>query len=104
MKKYPRPFSGGKEALVKDRLREGISDLKSRRRILKLILPMPPYEAAEHYIKYFGPTNTTYNSLDDEAKILFRKDFIKLWADHNIGKNNKTIVDAEYLEVVAKKG
>lgn len=93
----------GIEDTVKERFGNRVTELKLNRRIVNMYMPMTPSDVCEHFIKYFGPTNTLYEMLNDEKRAQFKKDFIKLFASNNLSKDSITTVDAEYLEVIAAK-
>jgi hypothetical protein len=64
---------------------------------------MTPAEVVELYKKFSGPTQHTFEMLNDEDKKNFSNELTELWEKHNIAKDGTTIVDAEYLEVTAVK-
>jgi len=99
----PAPVEWGNEIIVSKRFGSNVSDLKLTRCIMDMKIPMTPTETAEHYIEYFGPTKVLYNMLNSEARERFKKDFVKIWEDHNIASDGSTNVEHEYLEVVAVK-
>jgi len=99
----PAPALWGEESVIKERFGNRISELKCNLRILNEHIPMPPAGAAELFIDYFGPTKKLYETLEDSNRNKFKNDFIKFWTDHNISPDGTTIVEAEYLEVIAVK-
>jgi ubiquinone/menaquinone biosynthesis C-methylase UbiE len=96
------PTAWGNEETVKQRLNK-VSDIKLTKRILRENLQMSPNEATEHFIEFFGPTKTLHASLDEGKRAEYKDSFTKLWAQHNLAKDGTTVVDAEYLEVIARK-
>jgi hypothetical protein len=64
---------------------------------------MTPAEVVEHFRKYFGPLQKAFELLDEEGKRNFRNEMTEIWKKYNIAKDGTTIVDAEYLEIVAVK-
>jgi hypothetical protein len=65
--------------------------------------PFSPAEVVEHFRSYYGPTQKAFGALDENAQAALRKDLEELWAANNQGSDGTTVVDAEYLEVVAVK-
>ena len=99
----PSPLEWGNEEIVKKRFGTGVSDLKLKRQILKMHVPMSPSDVAGHFIEYFGPTRVTFMSLDKESQARFRDDLTKFWQKYNKATDGTTKIDAEYLEVVGTK-
>lgn len=95
------PVLWGDETVVKERLGGGIRNLQLTRRMLDLKFPFGPPEVAEHFIRYFGPTKKTYESLDAHTRQAFQSDLAKLWGEHNRSNDGATRVEGEYLEVIA---
>jgi ubiquinone/menaquinone biosynthesis C-methylase UbiE len=100
----PAPVLWGDEAVVKERLRDGIRALKLTKQMMIIKYPFGPVEVVEHFIRYFGPTKKTYESLDAEGQQAYRSDMVKLWTQYNRNTDGTTHVEGEYLEVVAVRG
>jgi ubiquinone/menaquinone biosynthesis C-methylase UbiE len=96
----PAPVSWGDEATVRERLGHGISELNLTRRQYLFDYPFPPSEVVEFFRLHYGPTNRAFASLNAEAQAQLRQELETLWAAHNRGGADSTIVFAEYLEVV----
>ena len=96
----PAPVLWGDEATVRDRLREGIADLKFALRVYHLEYPFPPDEVPDFYRRNYGPVSRAFASLD----VKLRSELVRLWSAHNYSDGNTTSVDAEYLEVIATRG
>jgi hypothetical protein len=64
---------------------------------------MPPAEVTKHYFKYFGPTKTVYDMLDDKRKDDFETALTALWEKNNTSSDSNTEMKADYLEVIAVK-
>jgi len=71
------------------------------RRQYTFTYPFPPAEVVEFFREYYGPTNKAFASLDQDGAQGLRKDLETLWAAHNRANGDLTVVNAEYLEVVA---
>jgi ubiquinone/menaquinone biosynthesis C-methylase UbiE len=99
----PSPVLWGDEATVRERLREGVSDLKLTRRVYHFEYPFAPAAVVEFYKTYYGPVSRAFASLDAAGQEKLRKELIQLWSEHNNAEGNETKVDAEYLEVIATR-
>jgi ubiquinone/menaquinone biosynthesis C-methylase UbiE len=96
----PAPVLWGDEAIVRERLGHGLSELSLARRQYLFDYPFPPSEVVEFFRLYYGPTNRAFASLDDEGQAQLRQELETLWVTHNRGGADCTTVFAEYLEVV----
>jgi len=81
----------------------GISDLKMTRRLYDFTYPFPPAEVVEFFRQYYGPTNRAFASLDETDARRLRSELEGLWSAHNRAGNELTVVQAEYLEIVATR-
>jgi SAM-dependent methyltransferase len=99
----PAPVLWGDEATVRDRLREGIADLKLTLRHYHFDYPFPPDEVVEFFRINYGPMSRAFASLDANGQKSLRDELVQLWASHNKASGNVTKVDAEYLEVIATR-
>ncbi len=97
----PSPVLWGDEATVRERLREGIADLQLTRRMYPFKYPFPPSEVVEFFRVYYGPTHRAFASLDADKQAALRSDLESLWSEHNKASDGGTLVESEYLEVVA---
>jgi ubiquinone/menaquinone biosynthesis C-methylase UbiE len=97
----PPPLLWGDEATLRERFREGISDLKMTRRIFNCKFPFSPAEVVEHFRTFFGPTKVSFEALDEQEQASLRRDLEELWTRHNKATDGTTEADLEYLEVVA---
>lgn len=99
----PSPILWGTEDAVRERLSDGISDLKMTRRKITFHYPLSPVEVVEHFRKFFGPTQKSFESLDESGQAALRKDLEELWTSANQATDGTTEVESEYLEVRATK-
>jgi ubiquinone/menaquinone biosynthesis C-methylase UbiE len=99
----PSPVLWGDEATVRDRLREGIADLRLTPRFYTFDYPFPPDAVVEFYRKHYGPMSRAFASLDSEGQDKLRNDLVNLWSANNKASNGTTRVEAEYLEVIATR-
>src|ERR1700760_4595810 len=97
----PAPVLWGDEAVVRERLGSGVSDLTMTRRQYSFTYPFPPAEVVEFFRQFYGPTNRAFASLDATSARTLRDELEALWSAHNRGGDQLTVVSAEYLEVVA---
>lgn len=99
----PSPIKWGDEQTVRDRLNDGIADLKLTRRMCSFKYPFGPADVVESFRLYYGPTQRAFEALDAEKQAGLRSDLEQLWSEHNKATDNTTHVDGEYLEVVATR-
>jgi len=99
----PAPVLWGDEAVVRERLGHGVSDLKMTRRHYNFTYPFPPAEVVEFFRQYYGPTNRAFGSLDDASARKLREELEALWSTHNRAGDELTEVQAEYLEIIATR-
>ena len=100
----PAPVLWGDEATVRDRLREGIADLKCERQVYHFDYPFPPDAVVEFFRTNYGPMSRAFASLDVNGQEKLRSELVELWSAHNKAVDETTRVDAEYLEVIATRG
>jgi SAM-dependent methyltransferase len=62
-----------------------------------------PAATVEFYRRYFGPTQRAFAALDEHGQTAFRCALEDLWSRHNRAAPGRTQVEAEYLEVMARK-
>ena len=96
----PAPVLWGEEAMVRERLSVGLSELNLTRRQYLFSYPFPPSEVVEFFRLYYGPTNRAFASLDAEGQAQLRQVLETLWAAHNRAGADCTMVFGEYLKVI----
>jgi ubiquinone/menaquinone biosynthesis C-methylase UbiE len=99
----PSPVLWGTEDAVKERLSDGISDLKMTRTPIMFNYPFSPADVVEYFRTYFGPTQKAFESLDENGQAALRSDLEELWGSKNQATDGSTVVESEYLEVLARK-
>jgi 2-polyprenyl-3-methyl-5-hydroxy-6-metoxy-1,4-benzoquinol methylase len=99
----PSPVLWGDEATVRERLRDGISDLKFARRMYHFEYPFPPEAVVEFFRVNYGPMSRAFDSLAPSGQEKLRSELVALWSVNNHAAGNATSVDAEYLEVIATR-
>ena len=97
----PAPVLWGDEAVVRERFGSGVSDLRLTRVTYRFDYPFGPAEVVEFFRKYYGPTTRAFATLREADRIALRAELVELWTSRNQSiDRSRTIVDAEYLEVV----
>jgi len=99
----PAPVLWGDEVTVRERLSNGIADLKFTRRLYHFDYPFRPEAVVDFYRTNYGPMARAFASLDLKGQDQLRSELVSLWAAHNKADDGTTKVDAEYLEVIATK-
>lgn len=97
----PPPVLWGDEQTVRERLREGIAELHVTPRPIMFQYPFPPAEVVEYFRQFFGPTKVAFAALDDAGQAALRRDLEELWTEYNQADDGTTLVESEYLEVIA---
>ena len=78
----PAPVLWGDEATVRDRLREGIANLKLARHVYLFDYPFPPDAVVEFYRTHYGPMSRAFASLDGMGRRTCVV-LVSLWSAHN---------------------
>jgi hypothetical protein len=89
---------------VRERFEDGISHLKLSRHLYPFRYPFPPAQVVEFFRTYYGPSNKAFAALSAysfEKQAALRRDLEQLWTEHNTATDGTTLIQAEYLEVVA---
>jgi ubiquinone/menaquinone biosynthesis C-methylase UbiE len=100
----PSPVLWGDQATVHERLRESVLDLRCTYRFYQFEYPFPPDVVVDFFREYYGPMSRAFGALDAEGQAQLKADLVALWNSHNRGVGNATLVDSEYLEVIAIRG
>ena len=97
----PAPVLWGDERTVTERFGSGVSHLRLSRVNYRFDYPFSPADVVEFFRENYGPTTRAFNSLGEADRAALRADLGHLWTSHNIATDpTRTLVDAEYLEVV----
>lgn len=99
----PSPALWGDEAMVRDRLNDGIAELHTRPVTVIFEYPFAVPEVVEFHFRYFGPTERAYARLGETEREALRRDLEEHWSAHNQALDGTTRVEAQYLEVVATR-
>lgn len=100
----PSPVLWGDETTVRNRLKEGIAELKFARRMYHFDYPFSPSEVVDFFRENYGPMSRAFASLDAAGQKKLHDELTQLWSAHNQAAGYNTKVDAEYLEVIAIRG
>lgn len=99
----PPPILWGDEAIVRQRLGRGTSQISCTRRNMQMVHPFPPKETVDFFRRYFGPTKTAFARLDAAGQAALAARLESLWSEHNTAADGTTAIEAEYLEVRATR-
>ena len=99
----PSPLKWGDQETVKQRLSDGVADLQMTPRMCVFNFPFPPAEVVEFFRTYYGPTEKAFGALDENGQAALRSDLEQLWSRHNKATDTTTVVEGEYLEVIATR-
>lgn len=98
------PMLWGDEATVKERLSDGVAELRLTSRIARLRYPFDPAGTVEFFRQYYGPTQRAFAALASDAQEALRRELVELQAGHNASSRpDETETPAEYLEVHARR-
>ena len=98
----PSPVLWGDESTVRERLGAGIAELRMTRVLYRFDYPFSPAGVVDFFRENYGPTNRAFAALTPADQEAFHADLVALWtAQNQSGDANRTVVDAEYLQVVA---
>ena len=95
------PILWGKEEVVRERFKDGTSNITCTPRKVLFQVPISPAQMVEFFFQYYGPTNRAYAACSPEKQVALRHDLEKLWSDHNAATDGTICVESEYLEVRA---
>lgn len=99
----PPPVLWGDETTVRERLRDVISDLSLTRRLITIRYPFSEAEVVEYFRQFFGPTKLAFDALDDEGQKALRRDLEKVWEEENTADDGTIFIEADILEVIARR-
>jgi SAM-dependent methyltransferase len=99
----PSPVLWGDPAVVRERLRDGVAELRLSRQQYRFSYPFSPENVVEFFRVHYGPMSRAFASLDPAGQTRLREELVALWSAHNKATDGTTEVDGEYLEVVATR-
>ena len=97
------PAQWGVEEIVRERLGQGTSEIICTTRKVKFFFPFGPAETVDFFLKFYGPTYKAYTACSPERQQALRRDLEQLWSSHNTAADGTTVVESEYLEVLATR-
>jgi SAM-dependent methyltransferase len=101
----PSPVLWGDEATVRERLGSSVADLRMTRVMYRFDYPFSPAGVVDFFRENYGPTNRAFAALTETDREAFQADLVALWSARNqSGSADQTVVDAEYLQIVATRG
>jgi SAM-dependent methyltransferase len=100
----PSPLLWGDEAHVRERFRDGILDMRCTFRFYQFEYPFRPEVVVDFFRDNYGPMLRAFASLDPKGQAELKAELVELWSSHNRAEGGGTLVDAEYLEVIAYRG
>src|SRR4026209_1959850 len=89
----PAPVLWGDEDTVRNRLRNGIAELKVTRRICRFEYPFPPDEVVDCFRTIYGPMSQAFASLNQHGQDKLRSELAQLWSSNNQAGGSTTKVD-----------
>ena len=99
----PAPTLWGDESVVQQRFSRGVSALVLTRRVTRFTYPFNPRGVVQLLLEYFGPMQVSFSRLDETGKASLLAQLEALWSRHNLAIDDTTIVEGDYLEVIAEK-
>jgi len=99
----PSPLLWGDEAVVRERFGPRVSELRLARRHYIFDYPFPPSDVVNFFRLYYGPVNRAFAALNREGRKSLHEELEKIWSADNRGRDGFTLVEAEYLEVIATR-
>ena len=89
-------------ATVRERLGSAVPDRRMTRVMYRFDYPFSPAGVVDFFRENYGPTNRAFGAPTPADREAFHADLVALWtAKNQSGDANRTVVDAEYLQLVA---
>jgi len=98
----PSPLLWGDDLVLFDRFDAERWDLAVTRRSLTFHYPHTPAGTAELFRSSYGPTVRAFEALDEDGRASLAAELTSLWTSAHRGGHH-TVVDSEYLEVIATR-
>jgi len=99
----PAPILWGDPQVVQQRLGAYASEIRTNRQTVVFDYSFPPKEVVQFFRKYFGPTQVAFARLSSDAQAAYESDLESHWRENNEEGGGRTLVRAEYLEVIATR-
>lgn len=98
----PSPLLWGDDAIIRDRFDAAAWDVAVTRRTLTFHYPHTPAGTAELFRSSYGPTVRAFEALDEDGRASLAAELAALWSSAHRGGPH-TVVDSEYVEVIATR-
>jgi hypothetical protein len=101
----PAPVLWGNDQVVRERLRNGFTEIETQLIPVDFDLPTNAAGAVAFFRKYFGPTQVAFSRLDEAGQAAMASDLEALWSGANVAAHPQTqvLVKNEYLQVTARR-
>jgi hypothetical protein len=100
----PSPLLWGDEATVRDRFGSSVSELALRRIHYRFDYALPPEGVVDFFRDNYGPANRAFAALSQTDRASLHGALVDLWRRANeSGASGRTVVNAEYLEVMTTR-
>jgi SAM-dependent methyltransferase len=100
----PSPLLWGDEATVRDRFGSSVAELALRRVYYRFDYALPPEGVVDFFRDNYGPANRAFAALPQTDQASLRGALVDLWGRANeSGASGRTVVNAEYLEVMTTR-
>lgn len=100
----PSPVLWGREDVVLERLAPRVDRLRLTRVVYRFNFPFGPSDVVDFFRQNYGPTARAFETLEEPQRSALNDALVELWTSHNVSPDpSRTVVDAEYLEVVARR-
>jgi SAM-dependent methyltransferase len=97
------PLEWGNEATLRQRFGDGVTALRATAVMATLHYPFSAAETVEFFRIHFGPAQRAFAALSEARQADLRRDLEDFYERHNGATDGTTVVEAEYLEVVATR-
>jgi hypothetical protein len=88
---------------VEERFGAEVVELNLFRREHVFCYPFPPRNVMNFLRRCYGPVNPAFASLDFSGRRALHLELESLWSARNRANGDFTVVEADYLEVIAKR-
>lgn len=94
----------GDEQTVRERLKNGVAELNLTRGVYPAFdYPFGVPEVVEFFRQNYGPTGRAFAALEPDAQDALRRDLEEVFSNYNRATDGTTSLEAEYLQVVARR-
>lgn len=99
----PSPLLWGDEAVVRERLGGGVSELTIEHAAYPFRYPAGPAQVVDFFRTNYGPANRAFAALDEAGQAALHADLTAHWAEHNRATDGSTDLTSEMLVVRATR-